>query len=690
MINFLYPSFLFAISLIAIPILIHFFNFQRAKKIYFTNVEFLHEVRAVSRSRNRLKNLLVLLCRCLAIIFLALAFAQPFTTGENAEAVNQGNHVSIYLDNSFSMQSEADNKTLFDLAVTNAEQILGLFPKNVLFQILENGFERNTRYFFDKQKVTDSLRTLTYAPSSRTFQEIYDRQAEAFQNNTSEKRNHIFWISDFRKNTSGDLSKLKIDSSNRFYLLPLQANQESNLYVDSVWLENPFVKINENNTVFVKIKHIGTKEIEDKIVKLFIENRQMSSSSISLKSNETTEIALNFAVETAGTKPCKIVLDDYPIMFDNEYFFTMRVAPPVKIVHISGSESSFIPSVYGNEPYFRLKEYSIQAVDYNELNGAGLVILQGISEIDEALKSVLINFLLKGGTLAIFPAPQIDVESYRVVVSLALANVPKAGLQRLALNPPDTQNPFFEGIFEKVDKNINMPEAQAVITWNPTGQNLLNFKNNQPFLTRLSSGLNPNSQIFLCASPLHSDFSDFPKHALFVPVMYKIALSSQTQAEKLAFSFSESIAEISLDSVRKNDIFKLVPVGEGDNPELIPNQRVTGNKLMMDIPKSGLRAGNFDVVRQKDAKKMTSIAFNYDHTESEGQNYTLEELEQLFENQPHVQIFDSMDSTEFASDFQEKNIAQNLWRWALILALVFLLAEVLLLRFWKTKPKNKA
>ncbi|SFF53272.1 N-terminal double-transmembrane domain-containing protein [Thermoflexibacter ruber] len=69
--TFLYPTFLFAIGLIAIPIIIHFFNFQRPKKVYFTNIDFLKQVKAISNSRNKLKNLLVLLARCLFITALA-------------------------------------------------------------------------------------------------------------------------------------------------------------------------------------------------------------------------------------------------------------------------------------------------------------------------------------------------------------------------------------------------------------------------------------------------------------------------------------------------------------------------------------------------------------------------------------------------------------------------------------------
>ena len=43
--QFLYPGFLFALAAIAIPIIIHLFNFRKFKKVYFTNVAFLKEIK---------------------------------------------------------------------------------------------------------------------------------------------------------------------------------------------------------------------------------------------------------------------------------------------------------------------------------------------------------------------------------------------------------------------------------------------------------------------------------------------------------------------------------------------------------------------------------------------------------------------------------------------------------------------
>ncbi|TAD99211.1 MAG: hypothetical protein EAZ97_09345 [Bacteroidetes bacterium] len=681
--NFLFPSFLFATLLVAIPIIIHFFNFQRAKQVYFTNIEFLKEIKAVSRSKNRLKNILVLIMRCLFIIFLVFAFAQPFLPNENANQIQNSNYVSIYLDNSFSMQNEQGNRNLLDLGIKYSEQITNVFPKNTLFQLLSNGFEGNNNFFFEPSKIKDNLAKLEHSANGRELQNVWKKQTDAFAKNTSEKRNQIFWISDFQKNTVGSLDFLKLDSNNLIYLVPIIGDQVSNLYVDSLWLENPFVKENENNAVFVKINHTGKEAVEEKLVKLFIEDKQVSSSTVSLTPNSSQTLKLNFVVESAGAKACKIQIDDQPVIFDNDYFFSLKVAPPIKITHLTAENTDFIPNVYGNEPFFVLQKFNISAVDYSVLQNSDLVVLQGISEIDNALQEALRAFLRKGKTLIVFPSNNISVKSYSELLNISLSQIAENQTDAMALNVPETQNPFFEGIFDKTSSAISMPKAKPQLSWSSAAFNILTFRNNQPFLSKFYSPLNQNSQIYMFASTLNPTYSEFAKHALFVPVMYKLALSSQAQAENLAYSFSENLAEVSIDSVNKNDLFKLIKIGEGQNNEFIPIQRMNEQKLTLDIPKIGLSAGNYKIVKKENNQIVGLIALNYNKSESLFESYDAETLRTLIGKQKNIQIFETLDANNFANEFQEKNIAKNLWREMLILALLALLTEILLLRFWK-------
>ena len=76
--QFVYPYFLFGLFLISIPVIIHLFNFRKFKKIYFSNILFLRELKQETQKESKIRHLLVLFSRILAIACLVFAFAQPY------------------------------------------------------------------------------------------------------------------------------------------------------------------------------------------------------------------------------------------------------------------------------------------------------------------------------------------------------------------------------------------------------------------------------------------------------------------------------------------------------------------------------------------------------------------------------------------------------------------------------------
>ena len=121
--EFLYSQFLYALALVAIPIIIHLFNFRKFKTVYFSNLRFLKSVKEKTKSQSQLKHLLILLSRILAISSIVFAFAQPYLPDENTN--NKANHfaANIYIDNSFSMDGENQSGRLLQTAQKQANCI---------------------------------------------------------------------------------------------------------------------------------------------------------------------------------------------------------------------------------------------------------------------------------------------------------------------------------------------------------------------------------------------------------------------------------------------------------------------------------------------------------------------------------------------------------------------------------------
>ena len=94
--------------------------------------------------------------------------------------------------------------------------------------------------------------------------------------------NDIFIISDFQKSTFGDLTLLDIDSLDQVFMAPIQFEATKNVFVDTIYLSNPFLMANEKNRLNVVLKNAGFEEANDFPVKLFINEIQTSSTIVSI------------------------------------------------------------------------------------------------------------------------------------------------------------------------------------------------------------------------------------------------------------------------------------------------------------------------------------------------------------------------------------------------------------------------
>lgn len=103
--SFLAPAFLAGLAALAIPVLIHLANRPKKEVVRFPSLMFLEKVEYRASSRRRLRNLVLLTLRCLALILVAGAFARPFLAAPDAPpvALEGGRELVVLVDRSASM-----------------------------------------------------------------------------------------------------------------------------------------------------------------------------------------------------------------------------------------------------------------------------------------------------------------------------------------------------------------------------------------------------------------------------------------------------------------------------------------------------------------------------------------------------------------------------------------------------------
>ncbi|MEI8038611.1 MAG: BatA domain-containing protein [Verrucomicrobiota bacterium] len=101
---FLSPALLWFLAAASVPIAIHLINRRRHKTVQWAAMQFLLKAARQSRGKKKLRNLLILACRALAVAALALAAARPIVSGLLGWGGGSIDTVVLLLDRSASME----------------------------------------------------------------------------------------------------------------------------------------------------------------------------------------------------------------------------------------------------------------------------------------------------------------------------------------------------------------------------------------------------------------------------------------------------------------------------------------------------------------------------------------------------------------------------------------------------------
>jgi len=665
--SFVYPQFLFGLLALGIPIIIHLFNFRKARKIYFSSNQFLLNIKKATSTKLKLKHYLILLSRLLFILFLVISFAQPFIPAKEKNI--QSNQAIIYLDNSFSMSNYVDeDMTALEVAISFIQKIIDVYPQNSQFLLLTNDFAPFSNTPKSKKEIEELLTEINYTGISRSSDEVFRRiDGYDFDHNVRD----IYWLSDFQISTSGDLSSFINDTIYNIFLIPQIFSNTLNVYVDSLYLSNPFLIQNEKNELNVILHSDGEGYIEDLLIKLFINDIQSANGSISINPNSTAQITFDLNTQLDKYNYGRISFEDFPVTFDNDFYFTLVLSDRISIIELKDTDSTtVIQKVFGNQQLFNFQSYNSNNINYNDVLKADLVVLNELDDLEPTIRNVLLDYLTKKGDLFVVPSPDINLSSFMSLLGKTIV-IPDSLQTTQPLDHIDLNNPFFSEIFEDNENQFDMPSAKAVINITGANNTIMKFRSERNFLSYLQS----ENRVYVLACPLRPDYTDFQSHAIFVPIMYRVAMLSKKTFNRMYYSLDESIIKITADSINNESIVKL----RNQDKEIVPETRIVGNELILDIPKFELTPSHYNIEVENLHKGI--LAFNPSKSESRLEQYTFENLNEVCSENSYVKLFNTKGFDIFDKEIKEKYLGIPLWRISLILALIFLLVEILLIRF---------
>ena len=168
----------------------------------------------------------------MAISAIVFAFARPYIPNSAVQNASANSYVVVYVDNSFSMESESVSGNLLDDAKEEAKAIAQAYQTNDKYMLVTNDFEPKHQQFLSQDEMVREIEDIAVSPVTKTINEVFSYiSRDLNKQNTASKK--IYYISDFQT-ANLDREKLAVDTTISVYLSPLKSNRINNLYIDTL------------------------------------------------------------------------------------------------------------------------------------------------------------------------------------------------------------------------------------------------------------------------------------------------------------------------------------------------------------------------------------------------------------------------------------------------------------------------
>jgi len=538
---FLNPLFLFGLAAAAIPLIIHLFNFRRPKRIEFSSLAFLHELKKSTMQRVRIKQWLLLLLRTLAIALLVLSFSRPTITGELAGSLGGRGRMStaIVLDNSQSMLLRDGSGSYIEQARTIADALIDeMQTGDELYLLPTVSTENDATAFQNKSSARRALMAIEAGDGKMRLSTTVAEAKQLLESSANPNRK-VYVLSDLQESTFADTLQQSSAGGAETHLIPIGERTHENIAISGVEVLSRILSVGQVVRLEATLVNFGDRPLNDLVVSLYLEGERVSRATTDLDVGETTRVPIAFTPRSTGWLGGQVEIEDSEFRIDDVRMFTLFIPEERRILVVGGErantayiELALSEAVTGRGVRFNVAVIQETALARESLGEYDTVVLTGVLDLSSGERAALAGYVRAGGGLLIFPGDDIVIEDYNAffddvgggrVESITDPTGPGgfiAGFDRI-----DSEHALFEGMFETGDTesspHLEQPDIFRMMLYQPgdgSEQTLIRLSGDRSFLQEIR--YERGSVILFSIAPDES-WSDFPVRGLFIPLLYR-------------------------------------------------------------------------------------------------------------------------------------------------------------------------
>ena len=386
---------------------------------------------------------------------------------------------------------------------------------------------------------------------------------------------------------------------------------------------------------------------------------------------------MQFVVEHNGEQKCTVSLMDHPITFDDSYNFVLSVKPSLSVVEL-GTVPSNCALVFEDDEQFRYTLMEPSRFDLGVIAQAQLLIVNETAKMNETLQQTLLDAVSEGASLMVFPSVDDPKNNSYLYQKLGLTLI-EVDTNTTAVEDLAMQHAFFSDMILDMPQHPDLPNVEQHVRLRSNGipTPLLTLKNGDPLLLSETVG---KGQTFVMATTLSPRWSDFADNALFVPMMVKAAFMGGKMG-RLSYTIGADkmlvLNDMSLEGDRQ-----ILFSNEDRSFELMPASDVRNGKVYLYLNDNLPAAGFYDLLVNDTVNRVT--AWNESRVESKMVFADRDKIEPQFKK-AGFNVAAVLDTSDFATADLVEAMAHQSSQWKLfaLIALLALLGEIAVLRFWK-------
>lgn len=672
--KFTYPFVLWALVIILIPIIIHLLNLRKFKPLLFPNVLFLSKVKEQTKKRSNVKRWIQLLLRTLAFALLVLAFAQPYFPAKLNQQTSGKPLVCIYLDNSFSMENTNANGELFEQAKQEAINIVKLFENSANFIFTNNNFEPTHLNPCSPNQAIQYIQNTSLTGQKKDFYDVYTRQTRGQELGREQGQNKLngrilhFYLSDFQENQFST-EQLPTDSTNQHILIQFSPENQSNISIDSLWLNNPHLFIGSKQNLTIQLTNRSENDVNDFPISVESNNNQQQLT-VDLKANKSTLVNTEFVLNQASNTG-KISISDFPITFDNQLLFAFETSEHINIHSLAKNYNSGLQKLFLTDSLFSTTSSTFSSPNLQQLEQSDIILLLGVEQLSDGLKNKFSDWLKKGKSVVLIPNKNAISNLNNWFNTLSISEWNKLNTTKVSVNQWEFNHPLLSSVLESKPKKLNYPIVNHFFsTKNSNGINIASATT-QPLIEQFTVG---NGKLYRINATLDSN-TVFFNHALVLTTLYRMG-EMVNQAVQPYF-ISGASSEVLVNKVLMND--ETFEVSNGDE-RIVPFQIPQGKQTKLSLPQSLLNSDFYNIFFK--GNNVNTFALNYNRDESSATYHKLDNLTtQLKLNGWQVEQLD-YSANKTISAIKELTQKSALWTYCLWIMLLFLTLEILINKRW--------